>query len=122
MIYEYKCKCGHEFEVIKKVAERNDTEHCLECHQQATRRHVPSKVLLQTSELADWNTDEHYNPGLGVKVKNNLHAKKIAKQKGLTEIGTEDPNKAAKKFEQERKKKAKFDISEITNIGEIKSK
>jgi hypothetical protein len=76
--------------------------------------------MLQTSELADWNTGEQYSPALGINVKNNLEAKKIAKSRGLTEIGTEDPVKADKAFAKARKKKAEIDISEITNLGEIR--
>ena len=122
MIYEYECQCGYHFEVVKKVEARNEPEHCRHCHRNdVMRREVPSSFLLQKTELADWNTGEHYNPALGTKVKNNLHAKKIAKSKGMTEIGNEDPNKAEKEFKKARKRKASYDISDITNLGEIRS-
>lgn len=123
MIYEFICgNCEHEFEIIRKVCDRHNAEPCPSCLQPAYKRELPSSIRLQTSELADWNSGEHYNPALGVKVKNNLEAKKIAKAKGLTEVGNEDPGKLAAKFEAERKKKAEFDIKEITGLGEVKSK
>lgn len=122
MIYEYECECGHKFDVIKKVAERNDVERCNQCHNnEVKRRMIPSR-LGGFIGASDWDT-AHYNPALGQGVRNNRHAKQVAKEMGMTEVGNEPVENIHKKFDNDRAEARKRSYDEINlNLGEIRSK
>lgn len=86
MIYTYLCKdCDIEFEVIKKASEIDKNEYCKAGHL-AERLFRPGKVQL----FGHKSQDSYYNHGLGQVVKDDKHAERIAKEKGLVPIGNED--------------------------------
>lgn len=120
MIYEFKCVCSAEFTESRKVADRHLPATCLDCGADVYKQDIPSR-LGGCYGAADWNT-QHYNLSLGQGVRSNLDATRIAKSRGLSEIGNEDVDKAAKTFENDRKKKLDYDISSITNLGEVRTK
>lgn len=94
--YEYECtnsRCGKEFEVIKRVAEIDNPEVCLTCGDDAKRFISKRQHFYGAS---DWNKLE-WNPGLGQWVDGGSKARaKIAKERGLTEVGNECPDKYGK--------------------------
>lgn len=121
MIYEHVCECGHAFEVVKKIEARDTPEYCSVCgNAEVPRKKVPSSIQIAALSAAEWNS-QTYNPALGG-VFRDSQAKKEAKRRGLTEIGNEPVDKIHKDFDNERKKKADYDISEITNLGAVNSK
>lgn len=119
MQYEYDCNCGYAFIAAKSVADRNDPEACPKCFATARRREVPSRIRLQVSELSDWN-NPHYNHGLGRAVKSTAEAKRIAKSRGLVEVGNENLEKLQAETDRRRAKESEYDLSEINNLGEIR--
>ena len=121
MIYRYDCKCGHTFDVVKKVDARNSPEICIGCNQMARRKPLPDKVQVCAVAASDWN-GEYHSTALNKKVRSRSEERRLAKERGLTEVGTEDPKKTAKEYKQARDKKANIDISEITNLGSVSSK
>ena len=120
MIYEFECGCGEAWTEARSVKDRSEPSGCKRCGANVAKREVPSR-LGGCYGASDWNT-QCFNHGLGVGVRNNLHAKKIAKSRDLTEVGNEDVDKSAKTFENDRNKRLDYDISSITNLGDIRTK
>lgn len=121
MIYPYECtSCGHDFEVYKSYKRIDDPEHCPECSQVATR-YISRNIGF--SGHNDWDT-AHYNLALGQVVKSNAEAKRIARERGMEEIGNEPIEKIHKKFDTERQRKIDTAYDDIcsTNLGEIRTK
>ena len=90
MIYEYGClTCKHEFDIIKSVSMIDDPEACPKCGDLRTERYISRTSFYGAS---DWDKAE-YNPGLGVITRGRKHAAKIAKERGLIEVGNESAEK-----------------------------
>lgn len=122
LIYPYQCpSCGHGFEVIKSVRAIDEPEHCEKCQTQAERRIARTQSF---SGASDWDT-AHYSPAFGRVVRSNKEARMLAKERGLIEVGNEDPHKIDKKFDTERQKKSEERWTEtvrsLTSLGEINS-
>jgi putative FmdB family regulatory protein len=118
MIYPYECRrCGETFEVIKSVRHIDDPEFC-ECGPQAYRTIAQRQSF---SGEKDWDS-AHYNHGLGQAVKSNAHASKLAKERGMIEIGDEPLDKIHKKFDTEREQKIESRYDEIFEPIEVNSR
>lgn len=121
MIYPYACKlCNHQFEVIKSVRDIDNPEACAECGSEDTERRIAMDQSFSKIAAADWDR-ARYSPALGKVVKNDAEERKIAKSKGMIEVGNEDIGKIEKEFARDREKKAQYkSISELTSLGEIR--
>lgn len=85
--YAYKChSCHHTFDVVKSVRQIDDSESCEKCKAPDAIRYL---VPVNFNGASDWN-NQGWNPGLGCVTKSNAHASKIAKERGLIEVGNED--------------------------------
>lgn len=98
--YEYKCsQCCETFDIIKSVKELNDPECCPQCSGFKVERMICRTHFYGAS---DWDKAE-YNPGLGVVTKNAKHRDKLARERGMIEVGNESLEKTmdsqAKKLE-----------------------
>lgn len=92
MTYEYKCNsCEHSFDVTKNVKYMDIDEPCPKCGTICERIFRP-KIHLSNTKVQD----SYYNHGLGQVVKNDQHARQIAKEKGLIEVGNEKVEKHVK--------------------------
>lgn len=112
MIYPYHCvACKHEFEVIKSVRQIDDEESCELCGQISVRTIAKSQAFYGAN---DWDT-AHFSTVLGMKVRSNKEAQKIARERGLVEVGTENVEKIHKKFDTEREKKIETRYDDILN-------
>lgn len=100
--YEYLCPDGHQFDVIKRVADLDREEHCDRCSQVASRQIARTHFY----GASDWDKAE-FNPAFGTIVKNGVHRRQLAKQRGMEEIGNESPDKVVEHFDDMRAKKAK---------------
>ncbi len=98
--YPHICSsCGRDWDVYCSVATRDDEHLCPCCYGRGHRQiTIPN---IDKSAAADWNTP-HFNPALGQVVQSNKHAQKIAKAKGLIEVGNEKPENIHKHFEKQR--------------------
>jgi putative FmdB family regulatory protein len=95
-VYPYKCTtCPHHFDVAKSVRQIDDPETCPKC-QSDSKRYL---VAVNFNGASDWDKAE-YNPGLGCIVKNTKHRERIAKARGLIELGNEDVSKYITRQEQ----------------------
>ena len=113
MIYPYKCQCGTEFEVIKKMSEIENVEHCPDCKSVAVRTIGLSHFGAVSA--GDWNR-QSFNPAFGQVVNSKAHQREIlAKFKGqgkeFIEVGNEKVESIHKHFEKQREetKKKRWD-------------
>ncbi len=95
--YEYGCKSGHQWDVIKTVSAIDDPELCPDCRATGDRRISRTNF----TGASDWN-NQTYNPALGCYTKSTADARKIAKSRGYEEIGTEKPESIHKAMDKTR--------------------
>ena len=95
--YVYLCGRGHEWEVVKRIADLDEVEMCATC-QTLGDRQIQRANFTQAN---DWNT-QTFNPALGCYTRNTRHARQIAKSRGMEEVGTEPVEKIHAKFERDR--------------------
>ena len=99
-IYAYRCPCATEWDVAKPMAELDRAEACPKC---GAVNGAGSRLIQRAniSGAGDWNT-QCFHPALGQVVRNNAHARQIAKSRGMIEVGNEAPEKIHKACEQQR--------------------
>ena len=91
--YIYLClKCDRKFDIVKSIKSLDDPEACPGCAALETRRCLQR---VNFNGASDWDKAE-YNPGLGCVVKNTKHRERLAKERGLIEVGNEDVSKVIK--------------------------
>lgn len=107
MNYPYHCpECNYHFEVLKSVAEIDNSESCPKCLVTSNRTiAVPNLMAVN-----DWT--ESFNYGLGCVVKNKAHQREILRKyadqgRELIEIGTEPVENLHKKYDRQREDKRK---------------
>jgi hypothetical protein len=107
--------------VIKSVRDLDQPETCV-CGSTNTERTIAVSQAFSKMAAGDWNS-AHYSPALGKVVKNNAEARRLAKERGMIEVGTESVEKIHAKYDTERQKKAEQGWDDITrsltNLGEI---
>lgn len=114
VIYPYECgACKHIFEVIKSVRDIDLEESCPQCGVISIRTIARSQAFYGAN---DWDT-RHYNPALGMVVRSNKEAEKIAREKGMVEVGTESLEKIHKKFDSEREKRISTRYDDILDTS-----
>lgn len=102
--YPYVCEqCGFDTDVIKDLSDIDRQETCPICNTKMLR--VIRKVTFYGA--SDWNT-EHYSVPLGKMVKSNKEERRLARERGLIEIGNEPMDKMIK-ADQERNEKIRED-------------
>lgn len=114
MIYPYQCtSCRHEFEVIKSVRDIESPENCPVCDIISIRTIARSQSFFGAT---DWDT-RHYNHALGMVVRSNKEAQKIARERGLVEIGNENVDKIHRTFDTDREKKISTRYDDIIDTS-----
>ena len=97
----------------------DNEERCPECD---TIGHRYISQSQSFSGADDWDT-AHFSHALGKVVKTNKEERKLARAKGLVEIGTESSEKIEKHFSSQRKKKYNDSWGELNmDHGNIRSK
>ncbi len=91
MIYDYCCgSCGMSCDIVKRVVELDRLELCTRCNHPMVRVfHLPQLMRTKVE-------DAYFCNGLGRVVKNSTEAKRVAKERGLVEVGNEKPEKYLK--------------------------
>lgn len=88
--YPYLCQnCNHRWDVVKSVRQIDDREMCPTCQSLDNRRYL---TPVNFNGASDWDRAE-FNPGLGCIIKNQKHRERVAKERGLVEVGNEDVSK-----------------------------
>lgn len=99
MQYDYHCaKCNKTIEISKHHTEIKNPEYCKICNTEMKRLFTLPKIYLSNDIKVQ---DPYFSPSLGVVVKDDKHARRIAKEKGLIEVGNEIPSKHIKRRYQE---------------------
>ena len=101
--YCYRCpSCNQEFEIIKRIVDVDNIEHCSFCSSDCK----PQDRLISTPALHNTAVESpEYDPGLGMVIKSSAHRRQIAKERGLEEIGNESPDKIHKYYADQIKEK-----------------
>ena len=95
--YDFDCReCG-PYEHFCGISDYDRNTPCPDCGKVGNRVFVRNGMF--TGERVE---DAEYNPGLGCVTKNSKHRAEIAKQKGLIEIGNENPGSVRNNAERER--------------------
>ena len=90
-IYDYHHEsCGLRWEVAKPMRESDTPEPCPKCGETGTK--LPSLCAIDKTAAGGWN-NQQFHPGLGCYTRSDQHARKIAKSRGLEEVGNEPPEK-----------------------------
>ncbi len=91
IVYAYKCEsCGASFDIVKPVSQYDADENC-QCGYLATRIPFPQKIHLGRTAVES----PYFNHALG-QVCTDSEARKIAKERGLIEVGNEKVEKHVK--------------------------
>ena len=106
-IYEYRCSdCQADWDVVKSMSQLERKETCPACgRENGCKSRLPPRGT-SFSGASDWNT-QHFSPALGRVVKNHRHARQVAKEKGMIEVGNESPDKIHKHFDDQRQETRK---------------
>ena len=106
--------------MIKSVKDIDCPEACVSCNSENTRRTIARTQSF--SGANDWTT-AHYSPALGRVVRSNLEARRLAKERGLVEVGTEPVERIHSHYDKARAEKADKNyrdiVESVTNLGEI---
>ncbi len=85
------------WDVTKSMSAIDEPETCPDCQNAGMRRISRTHFY----GAGDWN-NQQWNPGLGCYTKSNGHARQIAKNRGLEEVGNEKVETIHKTFEKQR--------------------
>ena len=111
-VYPYHCpKCDNEFDVAKRIAEVDRSEQC-SCGEVLDSSH--RLIAFKGELLYTAVEDAEYNPGLGCVVKNRKHREQICRDRGLIEVGNDDPNRHHARLEKERDQRSQRRWAELT--------
>jgi hypothetical protein len=97
-IYPYECDQGHSWEVAKPLSAIDAEERCSLCGVVGGR--TIGLVAIDKTAASSWQPT--WNPGLGQVVKSKAHAQRIAKEKGLLEVGTEKVENIHRHYDKQR--------------------
>jgi len=92
LLYEYLCdNCELEHTVVKPHTEYNREEKCTACGE-VLRRLFSGKIGLHQTRVQE----KYFSHVHGRVVDGEIHERKLAKQKGMIELGNEKPEKHLK--------------------------
>ena len=115
MRYPYYCsQCDTECEIIKSLDDIDRVETC-ECGHKMARK-ISDKIGFKNEKVSE--NQSFFHPALGCVVNSNSQAQKIARERGLVEVGND-------KMESLRPKESRYDLSDrdyhdVIGIGEVK--
>ena len=84
--YSWLCQtCSRAWDVVSTVAARDNPELCGNCGNWGARQITMARISVTAG---DWN-NVSYNPALGQWTTSQAHARRIAKERGMEEIGND---------------------------------
>jgi len=118
--YPYRCPgCSKDFYITKSARNIDDLENCPSCGTSCNKNHR----LIARPSLHDIEVGEaQWDVALGCVVKNNKHRAKIAKERGLEEIGNESVDNIIKHFDDQKSRAAKERYREFFDPIELRSR
>lgn len=117
--YEYECSaCKNKWDVVKSMRDYDSAEFCGVCQR------VGKRLISRTHfyGAGDWDKAQ-FCPGLGTVVRSNKERRRIAKARGLEEVGNEDLSKFQSQAERDRERKIDDSLEQAAKDAyqEIKS-
>ena len=105
--------------MTKSVKDIDHPESCV-CGSPNTERIISTRQFFYGA--SDWDKS-HYSPALGRVVRNNLEARRLAKERGLVEVGNEPVERIHSHYDKGRAEKAERNYQDIVddalNLGEV---
>lgn len=102
--YDYAHEpCRIRWDVIKPMSAFDTPEPCPKCGEPGIK--LPSLCAIDKTAAGGWN-EQTYHPALGCYTRSTQHARKIAKSRGMEEVGTEPPEKIHAAMDKQRAEKA----------------
>jgi putative FmdB family regulatory protein len=115
--YRYKCPaCSLEVDIVKTVAAIDNTECCENCHGDLLPNH---RLLGACIFFGEKPEEPFYSIPLGKMVSGKSEMRRIAKERGMIEVGNENVDKINRCADNEREAKAKETWSEFEKPIEI---
>jgi Zn ribbon nucleic-acid-binding protein len=115
MRYPYFCtQCDAEYEIVKSLDDIDRVENC-DCGHAMSRKISP-KIMFKNEKVAENQT--YFHPALGCMVNSNTQAQRIAKERGLVEIGNDKQD--ALRPKNENYSLSDRDYHDVIGIGEVK--
>lgn len=112
MKYPYHCpKCDTPQDKIKRHSEIDNDEICSQCDTILTSQ--DRKILPNGIFYGEKVEDAYFDQSLGKVVNSTKEARKLAKEKGWIEVGTEEPEKIHKHFDDQRRKREEDSWNEM---------
>lgn len=118
MIYTYYCgDCKSTTEIQKPMVDINRPEYCHACECIMSRQ-LSAKIGFRGEKVSENQT--YFNHALGCEVRNDKHAREIAKSRGLIEVGNESQNHI-------KPRESKYDLTDrdyhdVMGAGEVRGK
>jgi len=114
--YEYLCGCGKAFDVDKRISEIDCIESCPTCGMLLDGSH---RQICRVYFSGEKDQDKYFCPGLGCVVESAAHRKRLAKSKGLEEVGNEPVENIHKHFDHQRESASKARWDSLTKPIEV---
>lgn len=116
--YRYKCPgCSDEFEIIKRIAQADDLESCPFCKIPGITGH--HRMLGALTFMGEKPEEAFYAPALGKMVSGKTEMRRIAKDKGMIEVGTENVDRTIDRHDNEREQKSQDRWAEFSKPIEV---
>jgi hypothetical protein len=115
--YPYECPgCGIEFDIVKSFNEIDRIENCINC---GNLLDSSCRRIGRVYFTGEKPFESYYCPGLGCVVNSAAQRNRLAKDRGLEEIGTENAETIHKHFDSFREEKRKDSWDELTKPIEV---
>lgn len=116
--YHYKCpKCGHDQDVVKTVSMLDDLETCENCKfNQLEGKH---RILGVVQFYGEKPEEPFYSIPLGKMVSGKTQMRKLAKERGMIEVGNENVDKLHDASDNQREAKSKERWAEFSKPIEL---
>jgi len=116
--YEYKCSCGLGFDVYKTITDIETLELCPSCGMILDSSY---RLISRVHFMGEKTIDPYFCPGLGCVVESVAHRKRLARSKGLEEVGNEPVDNIIRRDDNERESRSKARWESLTKPTEVSS-
>lgn len=116
--YRYLCPCCKgEFDIIKRIAQCDEIEVCPHCKEDGIDKH--HRQLGTPVFFGEKQEESFFSIPLGKMVSGKTEMRKIAKERGMIEVGNENIDKLCNESDNYREQKSKERYAEFSKPIEI---
>lgn len=120
-IYRYRCPiCDSIFDIIRPISECDLLTTCTTCKSEGIDK--SNRMLGTPVFFGEKQQEPFYSIPLGKMVSGNIEMRKIAKERGMIEVGNENIDKLCNESDNYREQKSKERYAEFSKPIEIMDK